>query len=79
MNWLKAGTGVLSGIFLAFILYGSWQYYFKKPVPIVNNTTVSPGATMNVEQAKIVNKGGHLYTGLSGGKDAILVEVGWLW
>jgi len=39
---------VLAGL----IGYGAFSYYFKKPVPIVNNTTVQPGATLNVEQGK---------------------------
>jgi len=83
MNYLKLGLSALGGILIAIVLYGSYQYYFKKPTPIVNNTTVQPGATLNVEQAKQENKTGRLYTGISAGKvgsgTAILAEIGWLW
>ena len=60
-----------------FILFGSYQYYFKKPVPIVNNTTVESGATMQVEQGKQNNN--RLFTGLYGSRSEIGVVVGWGW
>jgi len=79
---VKWVTGILSGLLIAFILYGSYQFYFCKPTPIVNNTTVQPGATLNVEQAKVVNQGGHLLTGVYGGYSngsEFGVQIGWLW
>lgn len=39
-----------SAVLAGLIGFGSFQYYFKKPVPIVNNTSVQPGATLNVDQ-----------------------------
>jgi hypothetical protein len=83
MNYLRLGLSALGGILIALVLYGSFQYYFKKPIPIVNNTTVQPGATLNVEQAKSVNSTGHLYTGVYGGRSGdgteIGLAVGWIW
>jgi hypothetical protein len=83
-GWIvKYTSGILAGLLVAFILYGSYQYYFKKPVLIVNNTTVQPGATLHVEQAKAVNQSGHLYTGVSAGVvgsgTAVMGEIGWMW
>lgn len=60
------------------ILYGSYQYYFKKPVPIVNNTTVESGATMQVDQdtGKSTRQ---FFTGIYGGRSEVGIVVGWLW
>lgn len=82
MNYLRMGLSALGGLLIAFVLYGSYQYYFKKPIPIVNNTTVQPGATLNVEQSRQVNSSGRLYTGVYGGRgngNEIGVAIGWLW
>ena len=79
MKWLRLGLSALGGILIALVCYGAYQYYFVKPAPIVNNTTIQPGATLNVEQGKQVSTSGHLYTGISGNTDTIMLEVGWLW
>jgi hypothetical protein len=80
---VKWVSGILAGLLVALILYGAYCFYFQKPTPIVNNTTVQPGATLNVEQAKTIKTGGRLYTGVSGGKvgsgTAAMLEIGWLW
>ena len=60
-----------------FILFGAYQYYFKKPVPIVNNTTVESGATMQVEQGKQNSQ--HIITGLYGNHKEVGIWFGWLW
>ena len=61
-----------------FILFGSYQYYFKKPVPIVNNTTVESGATMQVDQdTGKSNK--QFFTGIYGDRSEVGIVVGWLW
>lgn len=78
MQYLKYGMTALGGILIALTIYGAHQFYFNKPVPIVNNNTVQPGATVNVKQGTDGLKG-HLYTGLSGNRDTIMVEVGWVW
>ena len=83
MNYLRMGLSALGGLLIAFVLYGSYQYYFKKPTPIVNNTTVQPGANLNVTQSPKVNERGHLYTGIYGGHVGSGLEVGvalgWIW
>jgi len=76
---VKWVTGVLSGLLVAFILYGAAMFYFCKPVPIVNNTTVQPGATQQVVQTKPAAASGHLMTGLYGGYKSVGVTVGYLW
>jgi hypothetical protein len=76
---VKWVTGILSGLLIAFILYGAYQFYFCKPTPIVNNTTVQPGATMNVEQAKVAKSGGRLFTGISANNKTIMGTIGWIW
>ena len=60
------------------ILYGSYQYYFKKPVPIVNNTTVESGATMQVDQ-DTGKSNRQFFTGIYGGRSEVGIVVGWLW
>jgi hypothetical protein len=83
MKYLKIGLSALGGVLVALVLYGAGQYYFKKPTPIINNTTVQPGATLNVEQNKSTRSGGHLYTGIYGGRSGagtdLGLEVGWIW
>ena len=75
---IKIISYVLSGILIGFILYGSFQYYFKKPTPIVNNTTVQPGANLNVKQGD--SKDRRLITSIYGStKKDIGVSIGWLW
>ena len=80
---VKWASGVFGGLFVAFVCFGAYQYYFKKPTPIINNTTVQPGATLNVEQSKQVNTSGRLYTGVYGGRDGsgteVGIAIGWLW
>ncbi len=40
------------GIFLVgLMIYGAYQFYFRKPVPEMKTYTVMPGATMNVTEA----------------------------
>jgi hypothetical protein len=82
MNYLRLGLSVLGGILVALVIYGATQYYFKKPIPIVNNTTVQPGATLNVEQNKTIKSNGRLYTGVYGGRNngtEIGIAVGCAW
>jgi hypothetical protein len=81
--WFKSITLFLSAMLLGLIINGAYQFYFKKPTPIVNNTTLQPGATLNVKQAEPEQSTGRLYTGVyggrSGGGNEIGIEVGWLW
>ena len=76
-------AGAICGLLLVgVVLYGSYQYYYCKPTPIVNNTIVQAGGKVDVKQGTS-RSAGHLYTGLyggrSGGGDELGVEVGWVW
>ena len=73
VNWLRIGAGVLSGIFIAFILYGAYRFYFDKPVPIVNNQTFAPDSKPVINQA--VPKNGNNMLGIV----AVPVYLGGEW
>ena len=53
IDWFRIGGGVCSIILLCLILYGAKEFYFNKPIPIINNTTVQPGATMTMKQGEV--------------------------
>lgn len=50
MNWLRITGAVSTSIIGIALLWGAYNYYFSKPVPIVNNYTVQPGANLNQTQ-----------------------------
>lgn len=58
MNWLRITGGVCSGIVSLALLWGAYNYYFSKPVPIVNNYTVQSGANLNQTQNESKNNNG---------------------
>lgn len=75
----KLLTFVPISIIAGLVLFGAYQFYFNKPIPIVNNTTVQPGANLNVEQNK-EEKRGSLFTGIySNFKDEVGGIIGWSW
>jgi hypothetical protein len=74
IEWLKI-TGVVLIICLSgLILWGAGNYYFRKPIPIVNNYTAPVTNIHNEIKAKQ-----HLITGLYGNKDTYGGFIGWLW
>jgi hypothetical protein len=74
IDWLKIIGTIAIICLVGIILYGAYSYYFKKPIPVVNNYTAP--VTQNTYQIK--NKQ-HLITGIYGNKDTIGISVGWLW
>ena len=69
----------LGGILIALVLYGAYQFYFRKPTPIVNNTVVQSGGKIDVQQGKTQTTSSHLITGLSVGRNEIMGTIAWLW
>ena len=78
INWFKIYGSVAIIIVIAFLCYGAYRFYFDKPVPVVNNVTAMPGSNFDVKQGS-ESKLGRLFTGLSGNKDTLMVQVGWIW
>lgn len=62
LRYVLIGLGI---IFLIFILYGSFKFYFSKPVPNTQNITALPGSTLNVtnKEETIVDKKIKFYAG----------------
>lgn len=84
IDWLKIIGAVSIVVLVCLIGYGAYEFYFEKPIPIINNTTVQSGGQVHVEQSvPKVSKSGHLYTGVYGGKSGngsdLGIEIGWLW
>lgn len=52
VNWLKIVGAVSSAVLLSLVLYGSYQYYFSKPIPVINNNTFQAGSNPKIEQGK---------------------------
>lgn len=78
MSWFRIWGTVAIVVVVGVILYGSYQYYFQKPTPIVNNYTVQSGATFNQKQGE--KKSQHLLTQVSADlKGTVMVGIGWLW
>lgn len=51
INWARISTGVMSGILISLILYGSYRFYFDKPIPIVNNQTFAADSKPVIKQS----------------------------
>lgn len=58
MSWFRIIGAVSTTILIAVILYGGYQYYFTKPIPIVNNYTVAAGANLNQTQNEAKSSSG---------------------
>lgn len=56
MKWVNAVSAALATIFVALICYGAYNWYFRKPQPVIQNTyqntTVMPGANQTIENYK---------------------------
>jgi hypothetical protein len=76
MSWFRITSAVSLVILSSLILYGSYEFYFDKPVPIINNNTFEKGATLN---QKPEGKKQHLITGVSFNQNTVLASIGWLW
>lgn len=66
IDWLKIAGTVAIAVVVSVVLFGAYQYYFKKPVPVINNYTVQSGGTITQNPEK---KGGHWAVGGIVGKD----------
>lgn len=78
IDWLKIFGTVSIVILLSIILYGSYEYYFQKPTPIVNNYTVQSGGKIEQKQEE-KRKSQHLITGVSISQNQVMGTIGWLW
>lgn len=38
LQWVNIISSVLATAFLALVFHGAYQWYFRKPVPVVQNT-----------------------------------------
>lgn len=74
INWLKVIGAVSTVCLVGAVLWGCYNFYFKKPIPIVNNYTAPVTQTTYEVKSKQ-----HLITGLYGNKNEIGVVIGWLW
>lgn len=74
---------VASALLVAFILYGAYQFYFKKPVPINQTTyvTAQDGSKVEVGQVGSAKKDRRLLTAVSYDIEdkGVSVSLGWLW
>jgi hypothetical protein len=78
VDYLKI-AGVVAIIIIVFLLgWASYNYYFKKPIPVVNNYTAPVTQVHNEIKAKQ-----HLltsiYIGRNGNANEFGGSVGWLW
>ena len=78
IDWFKVVGTVATVVVAGLVLYGAFQYYFKKPIPVVNNYTAPVTQIHNEIKAKQ-----HLMTGIYAGKCGTGYEGGiiisWLW
>ena len=58
IDWLKIIGTVAMVILVGLIGFGAYQYYFVKPIPVINNYVVQPGGniTQNQQQKVKVNR-----------------------
>lgn len=78
MNWFRIAGAVSIVVLLFLLLYGSYEFYFNKSIPIENHYIVKSGGVLNQKQGTS-NKYGHLFTGIIGNSSNIMGEIGWIW
>ena len=78
VDWLKIIGIVCLVSLLGLIGFGAWNYYFHKPIPVVNTYTAPVTQIHNEIKAKQHLMTG-AYLGRSGDATEIGLTVGWLW
>ena len=73
--WFRVVGGVSSGLILMALCWGAYRYYTAKPIPIINNYTVQPGANLNQTQNESKNSSG-LSLGIVAGPLMVGNELG---
>ena len=52
INWFRVAGTVALIVLIGLIGFGAYQFYFCKPTPIIQNTTVQPGGVANFNTQK---------------------------
>ena len=81
MKWVNVISACLAAAFLALVFYGAHQWYFRKPMPVVQNTyqNYTIAGNMTQENKEEAVKQSKVLTGIYGNNKEIGGLVGWLW